>query len=285
LKGKPIASKHLRKDIFNKIRVEIDGEEVLFELVLPMKPVLKKLGPGCNAYDDVAEGYFKKKGGVEPTSVQNEQAGSKSEADKDVVAVYIQRGPLLYSYPIPQTITEDKTIYPNMNGKTPGDTTFKCLSIEPSGQWNYAVDLTQKVDPVYIPEKDVIRIPVKSIAWDLAEGRYTPEVPAPDEVVVMGNRVRYIDLVPYGGTQLRLTVFPVITQREIYGTTEYVWAEEKVSSGTLASYAPNTTSIVTSALSRKGEPIGWNCRNDISKYGIFNGASTLETALYNLAVD
>ena len=84
---------------------------------------------------------------------------------------------------------------------------------------------------MYVPEKDIVRIPVKNIVWDLAEGRYTPEVPAPDEVVVTGNGVSYIDLVPYGGTQLRLTVFPVILEREVYGTAEYVWSEEKVSSG------------------------------------------------------
>ena len=285
LNGKPLGTEYLQKDAFNKIRVELDGEEVVLELLLPMKPVLKHLGPGCDAYDNVAEGYFKKKGGVEPTSVQNEAAGIDGAAREDVVAVYVQRGPLLYAYPIPQKITEDKTIYPNMNGKTPGDTTFKCLSIEPVGSWNYAVDLTQETELVYVPEKDVVRIPVKNIVWDLAEGRYTPEVPSPDEVVVTGNGVSHIDLVPYGGTQLRLTVFPVILEREVYGTAEYVWSEEKVSSGNLVSYAPSSTSIVTSALSRKGEPLGWNCRNDISKYGKFTGASVLETALYNLAVD
>ena len=285
LNGRSIRSENLKKDAFNKLEVDIDGKEVLFELVLPMKPVLKRLGNGCNAYDTVAESYYKKRGGVEPASVRNEKAECKDEEVDDVTAVYVQRGPLLYAYPIPQTITEDKTIYPNMNGKMPGDTTFKCLGIEPSGQWNYAVDMTQEPELVYVPEKDVVRIPVKSIAWNLAEGRYTPKVPAPDEVVVMGNGVSHIDLVPYGGTLLRLTVFPVILQREVYGTSEYVWSEERVSSDTLTAYSPTGMSIATNALSRKGEPLGWTCRNDISKYGVFKGNSTLETALYNLAVD
>lgn len=285
LNGRSIRAENLKKDAFNKQEVEIDGKEVLFELVLPMKPVLKRLGRGCDAYDAVAEGYFKKKGGVEPTSVQNAEAQSKSDAGEDVVAVYVQRGPLLYAYPIPQTITEDKAIYPNMNGKMPGDTIFRCLSVEPSGTWNYAVDITQEAEPVYVPEKNVVRIPVRSIVWNLAEGRYTPEVPAPDDVVVMGNDLTYIELVPYGGTLLRLTVFPVISQREVYSTSEYVWSEERVSSDTLTACAPTTLSLKTNALSRKGEPLGWTCRNDISKYGIFKGASTLETALYNLAVD
>ena len=285
LNGRSIRSENLKKDAFNKLEVDIDGKEVIFELVLPMKPVLKRLGHGCNAYDTVAERYFKKRGGVEPASVRNEKAECKDEDVDDVTAVYVQRGPLLYAYPIPQTITEDKTIYPNMNGKMPGDTTFKCLSIEPSGQWNYAVDMTQEPELVYVPEKDVVRIPVKSIAWNLAEGRYTPKVPAPDEVVVMGNGVSHIDLVPYGGTLLRLTVFPVILQREVYGTSEYVWSEERVSSDTLTAFAPTVMSLKTNALSRKGEPLGWTCRNDISKYGVFKGNSTLETALYNLAVD
>lgn len=60
-----------------------------------------------------------------------------------------------------------------MHGKVPGNPDFKCWSIEPAGEWNYAVDLTEDVKPLS------------------------------DEVV-------YLDLVPYGGTELRLTVFPIV---------------------------------------------------------------------------
>ena len=75
------------------------------------------------------------------------------------------------------------------------------------------------------------------------------------------------------------------SENGIYSTATYSWEMESVSSDTLKAYAPTVMSLKTNALSRKGEPLGWTCRNDISKYGVFKGNSTLETALYNLAVD
>lgn len=75
------------------------------------------------------------------------------------------------------------------------------------------------------------------------------------------------------------------SESEIYSTTAYTWKAESVLSDTLKAYAPTAMSLKTNALSRKGKSLGWTCRNDISKYGVFKGSSTLETALYNLAVD
>ena len=43
--------------------------------------------------------------------------------------------------------------------------------------------------------------------------------------------------------------------------------------------------IVSTALSKDGNSRSWECKNDISTYGVFKGTSTLETALYNMAVD
>lgn len=94
------------------------------------------------------------------------------------------------------------------HGKVPGDPSFKCWSFEPDGDWNYAVDLTSEVKLEYAD--GVVRIPVRKIEWNLEQQRYTSRVPSPEDVKVLSDEIEYIDLVPYGGTQLRLTVFPVI---------------------------------------------------------------------------
>ena len=51
-----------------------------------------------------------------------------------------------------------------------------------------------------------ISVPVVPVAgWELEEGRFTPVLPSDFEVL---DDVLAIDLVPYGATTLRLTVFP-----------------------------------------------------------------------------
>ena len=137
------------------------------------------------------------------TTVENDEVKKD-----DVQSVYVQRGPLLYSFAIPQTKSEDNKVYANMHGKVPGNPDFKCWSIEPAGEWNYAVDLTSEVKLEYAD--GVIRMPVRKIDWKLEENRYTPGVPAPGDVKVISDDIKYIDLVPYGGTELRLTVFPIV---------------------------------------------------------------------------
>lgn len=52
--------------------------------------------------------------------------------------VYFQCGPLLYSYAIPQQMTEDNTEYECMHGKKPENPDFKCWNITPTGEFNYA---------------------------------------------------------------------------------------------------------------------------------------------------
>ena len=61
--------------------------------------------------------------------------------------------------------------------------------------------------------KGKIRIPVKRIKWELEGGKYTPRVPSPADVEVLSPKVEYLELVPYGVTELRLTVFPVIKNK------------------------------------------------------------------------
>lgn len=54
---------------------------------------------------------------------------------------------------------------------------------------------------------------MKRIKWELEGGKYTPRVPSPADVEVLSPKVEYLELVPYGGTELRLTVFPVIKNK------------------------------------------------------------------------
>ena len=54
-----------------------------------------------------------------------------------------------------------------------------------------------------------IRVPVKRIDWTLEEERYTPRLPEGGKARAISDKTEYLDLIPYGCTELRLTVFPV----------------------------------------------------------------------------
>ena len=70
-----------------------------------------------------------------------------------------------------------------------------------------------------------------------------------------------------------------------YANSKFVWTDNYVIEGCNAAMAPSTEEIVTTCLSKKGEPLRWVRKNDIYKYGRYTGRSTFETALYNMAVD
>lgn len=143
----------------------------------------------------------------------------KFKADVKVEKVHgglaVSRGNLLFSYPISADIQEDTTVYANMNGKVSENPDFKCWSMTPTSQWNYAMaPLAQtcfentdlKAYPFDTPNMTV-KVNVSSFQqWPLDENRFTPEMPS--EVHPVKDTT--ITLVPYGSTLLRLTVFPEI---------------------------------------------------------------------------
>ena len=74
-------------------------------------------------------------------------------------------------------------------------------------------------------------------------------------------------------------------QQQKYANSKFVWTSNYVTEGANAAMAPSSEEIVTTMLSKDGKPLRWQRKNDIAKFGTYTGTSTLETALYNMAVD
>ena len=118
-------------------------------------------------------------------------------------------------------IEEDTLVYDNLAGKVSGNPDFKSWSMTPSGKWNYAFN-ANKVDNIKVKYNKVngfpfdlgnspvtITVPVVGVKdWTLVDNRFTPALP---KTVVSEERSdTVIELVPYGSTTLRLTIFPVL---------------------------------------------------------------------------
>lgn len=194
---------------------------------------------------------------------------------------YVQCGPLLYCYAIPQTMTEDKKVYGNMAGKVPGNEDFKCWNITPSGQWNYGMrqgsqNLKLVTDEnllanAYPYDKETapvsIQVDVTPVKWTVTENRYNPETPSTNTTEVSGTAQK-IRLIPYGCTELRVTVFPTLPNGDTTLTDKLLTnADFELTSATAFNHG---------GIEKKTwQPYGWKVRGTLSgnSYGINKDAA------------
>ena len=137
--------------------------------------------------------------------------------------VYVERGPLLFAYAVPETVTVDTKEYESLGGKKTSDpVNFPALDLQPAGPWNYALAVKSADDLKVTETKNdsypldpgagqiTIKVPAKKVkGWVLNEGRFTPPLPIPGKFECE-SETEIITLVPYGSTRLRVSVFPVV---------------------------------------------------------------------------
>lgn len=149
-------------------------------------------------------------------------ATPKVVAAKEGQGQYVECGPLLYSYAIPEKWEEDTEVHKNLNGKASENPDFKCWNITPAGKWNYGLTAAVKAPKLKVNKKLLksgaypfdaetnplsMQIPVNEVDWTLIDGVRNPDTPKGNEVHPTGKKAK-VTLVPYGSTQLRVTVFP-----------------------------------------------------------------------------
>ena len=190
---------------------------------------------------------------------------------------YVECGPLLYCYAIPQTMTEDTNVYSNMAGKVPENPDFKCWSITPSGKWNYGMkqgeqQLTLVTDEnllnsAYPFDKETapvsIEVDVTPVKWTILDNRYNPVTPSTNTTVANGSAQK-IRLIPYGCTELRLTVFPTLSQSSEKTLTEQLLVNPDFEQ-------TSATAFNHGGVEKKSYlPYGWKVRGTLSgsSYGI-----------------
>lgn len=199
---------------------------------------------------------------------------------------YVERGPLLYTYAVPQKKVEDTTVYANMNGKKSENPDFRSWSITPDGPFGYGIDeattdnsvLKVTVDRAKLengypfdPDNTPVRIslPVREIVWGLDGGTRNPGLPSSEFLIAKDNTTS-IDLVPYGSTELRLTVFPVVPAEKEDDLTSRL-----IVNPSFEMLGPDTYNA-GGVEHKTYVPYGWNTTGKINgvSYGINNDATT-----------
>jgi len=163
----------------------------------------------------------------------------------------------------------------------PGDG-FKCWSMKPKGAFNYAINTDEETLALNIDEEKLanaypfdldgtplsVSLPVRPITWAVEKDRYNPVLPASEHVVLKGTQ-RNIDLVPYGATKLRVTVFPDALRKQKKTLTDSLLVNPDFE-------LTSASQVNHNGIEKKTyKPYGWSVRGTLSgsSYGINHDAA------------
>ena len=121
----------------------------------------------------------------------------------------VERGPLVFSYPI----SYSSNIASDYEKSTKE---FPAYEYRPASDWNFALSLANGEIGTILSEVDgypwsegnspvKLKVPVRKIINWKSEISKTPAFP---DSLILENEIQFLELVPYGSTLLRLTLFP-----------------------------------------------------------------------------